>query len=61
MMCSQDNLGEYTRKFTKVTAILIDNRRPSKMEHNIMFLAGFPMPLQDCGHHRLAIVKLDLH
>ena len=26
-----------------------------------MFLAGFPMPLQDCICHRLAIIKLDVH
>ena len=26
-----------------------------------MFLAGFPMSLQDRIHHRLAIVKPDVH
>ena len=26
-----------------------------------MFLAGFPTPLQDRVHHRLAIIKLDMH
>ena len=26
-----------------------------------MFLAGFPMPLQDHVHHRLAIIKPDVH
>ena len=26
-----------------------------------MFLAGFPMPLQDHIHHRLAIIKPDVH
>ena len=26
-----------------------------------MFLAGFPTPLQDHVHHRLGIVKLDMH
>ena len=60
-MCSQDNLGEYTRKFTKFAVILITNRKLSEMAHNIMFLVGFPMPLQDHIHHRLAIVKLDVH
>ena len=60
-MHSQDNLGEYTRKFTMFTVILIANQKLSEIEHNIMFLAGFPMPLQDCVHHRLAIIKLDVH
>ena len=58
---SQDDLGEYIRKFTKFTAILIANQKLSEMEHNIMFLAGLPMLLQDHVHHRLAIIKLDLH
>ena len=26
-----------------------------------MFLAGFPTPLQDRVHHKLAIIKLDMH
>ena len=60
-MHSQDDLGEYTRKFTKFTVILIANRKLSETECNIMFLAGFPTPLQDHVHHRLAIVKLDMH
>ena len=55
-MRSQDNLGEYTRKFTKFAVILIANRKLSETERNIMFLAGFPMPLQDRVRHRLAIV-----
>ena len=61
VMHSQDDLGEYTRKFTKFTVILIANQKLSEMECDIMFLAGFPMPLQDRVHHRLAIVKLDVH
>ena len=60
-MDSQDDLGEYTRKFTKVTMILITNKKLSEMECDIMFLAGFPIPLLDCVHHRLAIIKLDVH
>ena len=60
-MHSQDDLGEYTRKFTKFAAILIANRKLSETEYDIMFLAGFPTPLQDCVHHRLAIVKPDVH
>ena len=58
-MHSQDDLGEYTRKFTKFTAILITNQKLSEMEHDIMFLAGFPMPLQDRVCHRLAIIVMD--
>ena len=61
VMHSQDNLGEYTRKFTKFAAILIANRKLSETEYDIMFLAGFPMPLQDCVRHRLAIIKPDVH
>ena len=60
-MHSQDDLGEYTRKFTKFAAILIANRKLSETERDIMFLAGFPMPLQDRVCHRLAIIKLDVH
>ena len=60
-MHSQDDLGEYTRKFTKFTVILIANRKLSEMEHDIMFLAGFPTSLQDRVRHRLAIVKPDVH
>ena len=60
-MCSQDDLGEYTREFTKFAVILIANQKLSEMEHNIMFLAGFPTPLQNRVHYRLAIVKLDMH
>ena len=60
-MHSQDDLGEYTRKFTKFAAILIANQKLSEMERNIMFLAGFSTPLQDCICHRLAIVKPDVH
>ena len=61
VMHSQDDLGEYTRKFTKFAVILITNRKLSETECDIMFLAGFPTPLQDCVHHRLAIVKPDMH
>ena len=60
-MHSQDGLGEYTRKFTKFAVILIVNQKLSEMERDIMFLAGFPMPLQDHVHHRLAIIKPDVH
>ena len=60
-MRSQDDLGEYTRKFTKFAAILIANRKLSETERDIMFLAGFPMPLQDRVCHRLAIIKPDIH
>ena len=44
-MCSQDDLGEYTRKFTKFAVILLTNRKLSETECDIMFLAGFPTPL----------------
>ena len=60
-MHSQDGLGEYTRKFTKFAVILIANRKLSETERDIMFLAGFPTPLQDRVHHRLAIIKPDVH
>ena len=59
--CSQDDLGEYTRGFTKCTVILIGNQKLSEMEHDIMFLAGFHLSLQDHVHHQLAIIKLDVH
>ena len=61
VMHNPDDLGEYTRKFTKFTAILIANRKLSEMEYNIIFLAGFPLPLQDCVCHQLAIIKPDVH
>ena len=60
-MHSQDDLGEYTRKFTKFAAILVANQKLSETERDIMFLAGFPMPLQDRVRHRLAIIKPDIH
>ena len=61
VMHSQDNLGEYTRKFTKFAVILIANQKLSETECDIVFLASFPMPLQDHICHMLAIVKLDVH
>ena len=60
-MHSQDDLSEYTRKFSKVSAFLITNKKIAKMEQDMFYISGFPTSIQDRICHCLAIVKPDLH
>ena len=60
-MHSQDDLGEYTRKFSKVSALLIANKKIAKTEQDMFYISGFLTSIQDRICHRLVIVKLDLH
>ena len=60
-MHSQDDLGEYTRKFLKVSALLIMNKKIAKIEQDMFYISGFPTSIKDRICHCLTIVKLDLH
>ncbi|KIN97491.1 hypothetical protein M404DRAFT_160202, partial [Pisolithus tinctorius Marx 270] len=60
-MQNQDDLGEYQRKFAKISALLIKTKKLAEMEWDSMFLNGFPRAIADCIRHRLSIVHTDLH
>ena len=45
-MHNQDNLGEYTKTFHKISAVLIANKKLVEMEHDMLYLNGFPSALQ---------------
>ena len=44
-MCNQDNLGEYTRTFHKICAVLIANKKLVEMEYNMLYFNRFPSVL----------------
>ena len=60
-MCSQDNLGKYTRKLLKVSALLIMNKKITETEQDMFYISDFPTSIQDHIYHHLMIVKPDLH
>ncbi|KIN96854.1 hypothetical protein M404DRAFT_106401, partial [Pisolithus tinctorius Marx 270] len=60
-MRNQDDLGEYQRKFTKISALLIKTKKLAEMEQDSMFLNGFPRAIADRIRHRLSIVRTNLH
>jgi hypothetical protein len=60
-MRSQEDLGEYRRKFTKISSLLIFTRNLSELDRDDLFLKGFPDDVQHRIHHRLSVVKPDLH
>jgi hypothetical protein len=60
-MQSQQNLGEYRRKFLKVASLLIATRKLSDTERDDLFLRGFPPEVEGKLRHHLLIVKSDLH
>ena len=45
-MHSQDDLGEYTRMFHKISAVLIANKKLVEIECNMLYLNEFPSMLQ---------------
>ncbi|KIJ18242.1 hypothetical protein PAXINDRAFT_9323 [Paxillus involutus ATCC 200175] len=60
-MRSQDELGEYLRKFMKISAPLIANKKLADTEQDVFFLDGFPRAIADWVHHHLSIIRADLH
>jgi hypothetical protein len=60
-MQSQQDLGEYRRKFLKVASLLIATRKLSDTERDDLFLRGFPPEVEGKIRHRLLVVKSDLH
>ena len=60
-MRSQEDLGEYRCKFTKISSHLVDTGKLSETEQNNLFLRGFPKEVKERIHHRLSITKFDLH
>ena len=60
-MHSQEDLGKYRCKFTKISSHLVDTRKLSETEWNNLFLRGFPKEVEERIHHRLSITKFDLH
>ncbi|KIJ15053.1 hypothetical protein PAXINDRAFT_12312, partial [Paxillus involutus ATCC 200175] len=60
-MRSQDELGEYRRKFMKISAPLIANKKLADTERDAFFLDGFPRAIADRVRHRLSIIRADLH
>ncbi|KIJ16182.1 hypothetical protein PAXINDRAFT_11223 [Paxillus involutus ATCC 200175] len=60
-MHSQDELGEYRRKFMKISAPLIANKKLADTERDAFFLDGFPRAIADRVRHRLSIIQADLH
>jgi hypothetical protein len=60
-MRSQDDLGEYRRKFIKISAHLVTAKKLAETERDALFLSGFPQEVAERVRHRLSIVKSDLH
>jgi hypothetical protein len=60
-MRSQDELGEYCRKFMKISVPLIANKKLADTERDAFFLDGFPRAIADQVRHRLSIIRADLH
>ena len=60
-MRSQEDLGEYRRKFTKISSHLVDTGKLPETEWNDLFLQGFSKEVEERIHHRLSITKFDLH
>ncbi|KIJ06724.1 hypothetical protein PAXINDRAFT_20076, partial [Paxillus involutus ATCC 200175] len=60
-MRSQDELGEYRRKFMKISTPLIANKKLADTEWDAFFLDGFPRVIADRVRHRLSIIRADLH
>ena len=60
-MHNQDELGEYTRAFRKISAVLLANGKLADTERNILYLDRFPRVLQQKIHECLLIVKQDVH
>jgi hypothetical protein len=58
---SQEDLGEYRCRFTKISSLLISTRNLSELERDNLFLKGFPDDVQHRIRHRLSVVKPDLH
>ncbi|KIK75830.1 hypothetical protein PAXRUDRAFT_171556, partial [Paxillus rubicundulus Ve08.2h10] len=55
-MCSQDDLGEYRRRFLKISAPLIANKKLVDTERDTFFLDGFPRAVADRVRHCLSII-----
>ena len=60
-MRSQEDLGKYRHKFTKISSHLVDTGKLSETEWNDLFLQGFPKEVEERIHHWLSITKFDLH
>ena len=60
-MRSQEDLGEYRRKFVKISSHLVDTGKLSETERNDLFLRGFPKEVEERICHWLSIIKSDLH
>ena len=60
-MQSQEDLGEYRRKFVKISSHLVDTGKLSEMEQNDLFLQGFPKEVKERICHWLSIIKSNLH
>ncbi|KIK76911.1 hypothetical protein PAXRUDRAFT_17860 [Paxillus rubicundulus Ve08.2h10] len=60
-MRSQDDLGEYRRRFLKISAPLIANKKLADTERDTFFLDGFPRAVANWVRHRLSIIRADLH
>ena len=45
-MHNQDELGEYTQVFWKISVVLLANGKLADMERNILYLDRFPHVLQ---------------
>ena len=60
-MRRQEDLGEYRRKFVKISSHLVDTGKLSETERNDLFLRGFPKEVKERIRHWLSIIKSDLH
>ena len=61
LMRDQDNLGEYTQTFHKISAVLIANKKLAEMKQDMPYLNGFLTILQQKICECLLIIKQDLH
>ncbi|KAF9234570.1 hypothetical protein BU15DRAFT_78869 [Melanogaster broomeanus] len=60
-MQTRDDLGEYQRKFTQISAFLISKGRLAYMERDHLFLRGFPSGVASLILHRVYVVNPNLH
>ena len=60
-MPTQDDLGEYFRKFLRVSSYLMKKKRLAETTRDRMFLEGFPPSIADRIRRRLEIKQPDIH
>ena len=60
-MRTLEDLGKYQRKFLKIARTLINNRKLSELDRDVLFLTGLPVDIETQVRQRLLITKTAHH